>query len=398
MRYLLLFLSLSFQAIAQLPTGNWHASIALNDTLDLPFTFSSDSISLTIHNGDENIIVNEIKLKGDSVFIQMPVFDSEFLCVLKENSITGIFFNHARKADNVFPFHAQLGLSYRFSDRPERTSLNITGKYHVVFNGEDKESKDAVGVFKQEGNRLTGTFLTTTGDYRFLEGEIGGNRIWLSAFDGSHLFLFTALVRGDSLCEGQFFSGKHWHDTWTGMKDENANLLSPDSLITLRTADSKINFKFPDENGKMISLSDKKYKNKAVIIQIMGSWCPNCMDETKFLADWNRKNKNKKNRIEIIALDFEKIADTTHAYRNIRRLKKQFGVTYPILFAGPSDKKEAVKSLPMLDRIFAYPTLLFLNKEKKVIKTHTGFNGPATGEDYTKFKTWFEQTTNKMKN
>ena len=398
MRYTFLLLLLNVYAVAQLPTGNWHASIVLNDTLELPFTFSSDSNSLTIHNGDENIIVDEISFKGDSVFIQMPVFDSEFRCILKENSLSGIFFNHARKNDNVFSFHADRGLSYRFSDRPERTSINITGKYHVVFDGEDVESKDAVGVFKLEGNRLTATFLTTTGDYRFLEGEIAGNRIWLSAFDGSHLFLFTALIRGDSLLNGEFFSGKHWHDTWNGIRDENAHLVNPDSLTTLRKGPLKINFKFPDENGKIISLSDKKYKNKAVIIQIMGSWCPNCMDETKFLVDWYRQNKKNKNRIEIIALDFEKIADTTHAFRNIRRLKKQFGVTYSVLFAGPSDKKEAAKSLPMLNRIFAYPTLLFLNKEKKVIKTHTGFNGPATGEEFYKFIKYFEQTTKEINN
>jgi thiol-disulfide isomerase/thioredoxin len=284
-------------------------------------------------------------------------------------------------------------MSYRFTDKPERTSINITGRYHVVFAGEDEESKNAVGVFKQEGNHLTATFLTTTGDYRFLEGEIGGNRIWLSAFDGSHLFLFTALVHGDSLYNGEFFSGKHWHDTWNGVKDENAHLISPDSLTTLRSGQSKINFKFPDENGKLISLTDKKYKNKAVIIQIMGSWCPNCMDETKFLVEWYRQNRKNKSRIEIIALDFEKIADTTHAFHNIRRLKKQFGVSYSVLFAGPSDKKEAAKSLPMLNRIFAYPTLLFLNKEKKVVKTHTGFNGPATGEEYSTFIKQFEQST-----
>jgi hypothetical protein len=29
-----------------------------------------------------------------------------------------------------------------------------------------------VGEFKQVGQKVTGTFLTTTGDYRFLEGTV----------------------------------------------------------------------------------------------------------------------------------------------------------------------------------------------------------------------------------
>lgn len=387
---LILFLLICWQqSNAQLPAGGWHAAIKLNDTLELPFTFTSHGDTIIIHNGDERILVNEIFFRNDSVFIRMPVFDSEFRCKMEENRLTGLFLNHARKTDNRFTFEATRGLSYRFTDRPERTNANLTGRYRVVFESGDSISKNAIGLFNQDGNRLTATFLTIAGDYRFLEGEIGGNRLWLSAFDGSHLFLFTAVVKDDSLIQGEFFSGKHWHETWLGCKDSSASIIHPDSLTKLKAGSAPLNFSLPDEWGNFHSLSDEKYKNKPAIIQIMGTWCPNCMDESQFLTNWLKENKNE--NLIVIALDFEKITDTTHAYRNIRRLRERFDIKYPILFAGSSDKKEAVKVLPVLEKIHAYPTLLFLDKNKNIVRIHTGFNGPATGEEFEKFKKEFEE-------
>ena len=126
----------------------------------------------------------------------------------------------------------------------------------------------------------------------------------------------------------------------------------------------------------------------------MGSWCPNCMDETKFLSNWYNKNRNK--NIEVVALAYERFLDTTIVNTNIRRLKNRFDINYPVLFAGSSDKKEAALTLPMLNRVFAFPTTIFLNSEKKVVKIHTGFSGPATGEEYLKFIDWFEIVVSKL--
>lgn len=380
---------------AKLKPGNWHGSLQLNDTVQLPVIFKIDAGKIIVINGEEKIIVDEITFEKDSIFIRMPIFDSEFRCRFSEKSMNGFFYNHARKNKNIIPFHAEHGLSILDLVKPNTPSVNITGKYHIIFDDEDPDSKNAVGIFNQNGNNLTGTFLTTTGDYRFLFGKIVDGKISLSAFDGSHLFLFKAIVKGDSLINGDFFSGQHWHGTWHGWKEENAKLLPADSLTFLNPGFDKFDFAFPDENGKNISLTDERFKNKSVIIQLMGSWCPNCMDETKFLSNWYNKNRNK--NIEVVALAYERFLDTTIVNNNIRRLEKRFDINYPVLFAGSSDKKEAALTLPMLNRVFAFPTLVFLNKEKKVIKIHTGFSGPATGVEYDKFIEWFEKMIDQIK-
>ena len=385
----------TFISYAQMPYTNWCGALQLNDTIELPVYFYINAKNILIQNGDEKIYIDEVIHKEDSIFFRMPVFDSEFRCKITGDKMKGNFYNYARKNKNIIPFHAERCVSISSPPISNKPSLNISGRYHVVFNDESVDSKDAVGIFTQNGINLTGTFLTTTGDYRYLSGNIENDRIWLSTFDGSHLFMFTALIKNDSLINGEFFSGQHWHGTWMGWKDENAKLQSADSLTFLNPGFDKFDFTFPDENGKNVSLSDAMFKNKSVIIQIMGTWCPNCMDETKFLSEWY--NKNRKKNIEIIALDYERFLDTTTVNKNIRRLKKRFDVNYPILFAGSSDKKEASLTLPMLNRVFAFPTTIYLNKEKKVIKIHAGFSGPATGEEYEKFIEWFENLTDQIK-
>jgi thiol-disulfide isomerase/thioredoxin len=326
--------------------------------------------------------------------MKMPVFDSEFHFKITGEEAHGYYFNFARRENNIFTFKALRNAGYRFSDRPEQTFENLNGRWKIVFDNENDEGKIAVGMFRQEGNRLTGTIQTTTGDYRYLEGEMNGKRLWLSAFDGSHVFLFTAIVEGDSIHHGHFFSGHHWHDTWNAIRDSTVTLADPDSFTLLNPGYTSVSFSFPDENGKIISSTDEQFKNKVLIIQIMGSWCPNCMDETKFLSAYYNDNRNKD--FEIIALDFEKIMDSTTVRNNIRRLKKRFDINYPVLFAGSAVKSESVKSLPSLSRVFAFPTTIFIDKNGNVKKIISGFSGPATGKDYELFIEKFNKLMEKL--
>jgi len=99
--------------------------------------------------------------------------------------------------------------------------------------------------------------------------------------------------------------------------------------------------------------------------------------------------------LEVIALGFERHKDKTKAMNALRTYKEKFGMTYDLLYAGPSDKKEAAKSLPMLNQIISYPTLIFIDQNDQVRKIHTGFSGPAT-DQYQDFITEFELTLNEM--
>ncbi len=155
------------------------------------------------------------------------------------------------------------------------------------------------------------------------------------------------------------------------------------SLTYLKPGFEHIDFTFPNTRGEQISISDERYKNKVVLVQILGSWCPNCMDESKFFVEW--LNKHPKAPVEIIGLAFEKKTDPGFAFPKIDRMKERFGMNYEVLLAGLNSGDDAARALPMLNHVMSFPTTIFVDKTGKVRKIHTGFSGPGTGEYYEKY-------------
>ena len=130
----------------------------------------------------------------------------------------------------------------------------------------------------------------------------------------------------------------------------------------------------------------------------MGSWCPNCLDESKFLAEFYKQNRALD--IAIVGLAFEHAKTEEKAFSSIKKLKDKVGIEYPILLAqyGSVDKQKAQEKLPMLNHVLSYPTTIFIDKQGKVRKIKTGFNGPATGEKYLSFKREFDAFVSMLAN
>jgi thiol-disulfide isomerase/thioredoxin len=133
-----------------------------------------------------------------------------------------------------------------------------------------------------------------------------------------------------------------------------------------------------------------------VVIQIMGSWCPNCMDETAFLTKYYDLNKNR--GIEMVALAYEYSTNFSRGQKSLRKLQKQFDVKYPILITGvtTSDSLRTEKTLPELSPIKVFPSTIFLDRMGRVREVHTGFYGPGTGIHYEDFKKEFESTISRL--
>jgi len=372
-----------------LKTGIWRCYLAIdekNPAHILPFFINivrndSDAIVGEIRNAEEKILLDSIWMVKDSIFMRTPLFDTEFKARIEGDKMTGVWMNYMRGKDYSIPFYADFGITERFplygNETPE---ADLSGKWQVTFGPETEDSWNAIGEFTQNGNKIKGTFLTETGDFRYLEGNIRGDEFLLSGFDGSHAFLFTAKIRDDYSLHGTFYSGKHWKTQWMGYKNPFAALRDPEKLTYLKPGYEGMAFCFPDLNGKPVCLSDEKYKNKVVLVQIMGTWCPNCMDETALYAQLYHDYASK--GLEIIALAFEKSNDSTIVNKNIRRLIRQYAIGYNVLWAGESAKEEANKVLPMLNNIVSYPTTLFINRQGEIVKIYTGFMGPGTGQHY----------------
>lgn len=370
----------------RLEQGIYRGILIVQDDKKLPFTFDvKNDSTLIIHNAEERIIVDELSYSNDSIIIQTPVFEGYIKAKITESGLVGSYIKESY--DRIVPFKA-LKSNKRF-EITTNAIHNVSGNWETIFSKGLEGEYIAKGIFKQNGNNVTGTFRTTTGDYRYLEGIVEGDSLRLSTFDGAHAFLFVAKIT-DSTMVGDFYSGNHWKEPFVAKLNNTYELPSAEKLTYLKDGYDTLEFTFPDENNNLVSLSNERFKNKVVVMQIMGTWCPNCLDESKFLSKYYNENKQKD--IEVIALAFEVAKTKELAFKSVNRLKSKLNIKYPILLAriGSEDKKLAHEKLPMLNHIISFPTTIFVDKKGTVRKIHTGFNGPATGQLYTDFKVEFE--------
>ena len=263
----------------------------------------------------------------------------------------------------------------------------FTGRWSVDFDSSDDL---AIGTFSVDANQIaTGTFLTTTGDYRYLAGRVDGNLMRLSTFDGAHAFLFHARMQADGSIEGDFWSGNWWHETWTAVRDDDAKL--PDAFEQTVIADEEALAEavFKDLEGEPTRVLDvlDQTQAKARIIEIFGTWCPNCSDAGRELVSLKEQYGDD---LAIVGLAFEITEDFDRSVTQVRRHHEHIGTSWPILIAGLSDKDKATAALGFLDQVRSYPTLVFLNEANEVQAVYSGFSGPATGDAYKEQRERFE--------
>jgi len=377
--------------------GKWRATIEISRHEKLPFSLiskQSDSgdIQFILKNDTEEIVLNKFDINGDSLILPMHIFDTKIVARIDNDQLDGHWTKNYYQ-DYTLPFHAELGKDHRFEPSENPANFDFSGRWQVEFSDEEK-SYPAIGEFKQEGDRVTGSFLTNTGDYRFLEGSLTDNGFRVSTFDGEHAYLFEATpVDSDSIV-GKYWSGKTGYYTWKGVRNENAELADPYHLTKIDSEYNVGNIAFPNEFGDTISLRDPEYEGKVVILQILGSWCANCMDETAFLSEWYKNNHER--GVEIVGLAFERKDDFNYGASRIKILKERYDIDYEILFAGKHGKSNVQSILPMIEDFRSFPTTIFIDENGKIAKVHAGFSGPGTGEHYREFVKEFNATIDQL--
>lgn len=405
-KFLLLILILPLLVLScgkgggQIPAGKYRAILKTAGG-DLPFFFEitnddKGNIGASLLNGKETIKINNVNIVDDSLIMYLPSFNSTIKVEVSGSLLKGnLTLVKANAVLQVIPLKAELNTNYRFFIKPQN-NIDVTGRWSAVFKEDDGSTYPAIGEFNQNGSELTGTFLTTTGDYRYLQGQVKDSTIYLSTFDGGHGYLFKATLDKNNKLVGGYWSGIKYHESWTAVKDEKAKLPDPDKLTFLKKGYTKFDFSFPDLKGQMVSLSDKKYQGRVVIVSLAGSWCPNCHDEARFLSPFYERYHNE--GLEIICLMFENYIDTARAVNQIKKFRDEFKINFDLLLAGTNDKDLASKKFPMLNKVLAFPTTIFIDRKGRVRKINTGFSGPGTGDHYVHLTDEFTNFAEKLLN
>ena len=206
----------------------------------------------------------------------------------------------------------------------------------------------------------------------------------IQTFDGAHLFLFSAQLTSDGrLTSGVFKSGNHYATPFVGEPIDAADSALEAAPVAAWTGNA-VAYRGLNLNGDSVMWNATQAEGQHVL-SVMGSWCPNCMDEHRLLAQMMDRNPN----LHVHTLAFERgLGDEGGIQRALKRLTRyrqhmeldRFEGRWTVVLAGPASKTTAQEALPFLDRVVSFPTTVAVKgASDEAPWIHSGFNGPAMG-------------------
>lgn len=363
---------------SELTDSPYAISLFIDSTKRIPVNAEILSGQFIVRNGEEEIRL-DITQEDDSIVVKHPAYNSEFkFKISRDRSLNGFWYNREkgnykmRLTGTPFPYHFE-----------EHKEFSINGTWSARFSPNSPQEYPALGVFNDSLEFIRGTFRTETGDYRYLVGSYHESGFTLSTFDFAHAFRFDGEFQKENELTGTFYSGHHWKESWVASKSNTSPLRS--SLDITKVIDKlEPFFSFERENGSTIKINDPSLENKAIIVQIFGSWCPNCYDETNFLNEVYSRYSGED--LKIIGLGFEMPESKDEGWQKLKNYKNALNVKYEMLYGGQASKKIASEFFPFLNEITSFPTTLYFDKDHNLVRIHTGFNGPGTGNVYEDFR------------
>lgn len=399
LRFLLITISFEIlfkAAISQPIEGKWRGAIHY-DNIEVPFAFevlkSTDSLTelLIISSGD-TMEINNARLKGDSLFVPLGVFDSELRIRYTNTEMSGEWHKNYQQLPGPL-FTATYKQDIFSNHSVSMAPVEIEDRWRITLMQPSGGISKALGLFEQHENQIAGTILTEVGDYRYFEGMIMNDSIVMSSFDGVHAFLFAGSYHVTGW-KGRLYYEPGYYENWEAMYDNTYELTDPFELITTEPGASRPYYDILTAGGNYNIINTDSLAGKVVVIQLMGTWCPNSFDQTNYLVNWC---KSKPEDVKMIAVSYEP-GDKSYAHQRLEKYKKQMKIPYPMYVGGSLSKGQAALAFPTIDRINAFPTLVMIDKKGFIRYICSYFNGPATGDYYLKFGTEFEKRIEELRN
>lgn len=371
--------------------GSWRAVLTVPGG-DLPFGLeigaeAGHEVAWLI-NGPERVRIDDVVVAGSRVTMRMPGYPHRVEATLQDGRLEGqVLFLRPGGETKAARLVAMRDQPWRFFPAPLAAQADVAGRWALTFH-DPETGRDTTGIAElaQQGHVVTGTVLRESGDDRYIAGEVRGDTVYLSRFDGGSAFLYVARLGEDGTLAGEFRTGTGGFRRLSGRREPDARLADVTTLTAVK-ADAAFGFTLPDIDGRPVSLADDRFQGKVVIIMIGGTWCPNCHDEAVFMRDFLPGRRPR--GLEAVQLMFEYTQDFASASASVRDFVRQFAIDYPVLIAGSYGPGEVQKALPQIETFYAYPTTLVLGRDGRVRYTHTGFSGPATGPHFEQFKAQF---------
>jgi peroxiredoxin len=389
MRTVVVFLALACAASAQNVAGRYDATIRIGDQV-VPFRFelSGDGANVqgTFFNGEERLTSSGGRLSNGTLNLQWDYLATSLDATYKDGAIEGQYTGSVGPRDKgAHAFHA-----VRAAKGPEADpgAPSIAGLW-IIPNNSSKGEKAWRFVVQQKGGNVSAAILRVDGDTGAIEGVYKNGNFVLSHFSGfrPNVMEVTLLKNGDL---DILQNGK---TKLSAVRAEVAQArgiplpADPTQHTRVKDASEPFRFSFPDLNGKLVSNTDERFRNKVVLVEVSGSRCPNCHDEAPFLVELYRRYHSR--GLEIVTLSFEE-ADQLQDPVRLRAFVKKYGIEYTMLLCGEQD--DAKVKLTQADNWNAWPTTFFLGRDGRVHSVHAGFTSTGSGDLFRQAKADFVAT------
>lgn len=381
------FSSLTFMLCAftfgqNLQSGLWKGVIHYSQQ-EVPFTFevsnTRNSTSIVLINGLERREIQNVTVLDDSIKMTLSPFDVEIRAAFNQESMEGSYIRNYR--GEKARFTASFG-DERFTRDVGDSSNDMDLRWEMTFErGAPNESK-GLGLFEKIGEKVYGTVMTRTSDFRYFEGILDGDSIKMSSFDGAHAFMILGR-KNEEMWQGEFVFDDGYSEAWEGVPNSDFELEDPFQIVQLESGSYRPYYDLLGAGSGKNSIEVGKYENKALIIQLFGTWCPNSFDQTNYLVEWY--NSKKPENVEILASSYEANYSMEYGLKRIDEYIDDNEIPYEVVLGGRLSKSSAAMPFSFIDRIEAFPTLVFVDKQGYVRYVHSYFNGPATGSYYDEF-------------
>jgi thiol-disulfide isomerase/thioredoxin len=369
-------LTLVLSASPLSPAGPWRAVLDLQGgTLPFGLEITRDAAGLRARlcNGRRCEPLSRVTVRGDSVVLEIADYAATISARLEHDSLVGQYRNVGNRGPRLIPFRASRG---RWPATPAPPTL--VGRWDATFFS-DFGSSPRVFELRNGPAGLEGTMISNTGDYGHFAGQVTGDSFALAHFDGSFVYLLTGALHGDTL-RGVFHAGLRTETPWIAVRSTGAPHLKAPTDITTADTSRPFRFAFPNLDGRVVSQSDARFRDKVVMVDIFGSWCPTCHDAAPVLVRLYRKYHAR--GLEIVGLAYEVTGDSAIDARQVRRYRDKFHIPFPLLLAGINDTDAAAETLPQLHGFTSFPTTVFLGRDGRVRLVRAGFYGPAMGAQH----------------
>ena len=359
-------------AVAQPPAGLWDATITANN-VEIPFRFELSGTSPNLHgsffNGDDKVPSSAGRFENGDLMLNFGQYGSKLELTWKDGALAGTY----TRSNRTYPISATPAAT-----RPEVPAdkvPSIDGQWEIAATS----SKGEVAwrfVVRQSGAQVSAAILRVDGDTGALQGSYRNGKFVLGHFDGARPLLLEVTPVADGTLE-VVQNGDRKLTAVRAAEARAKNLPAPTDPSThtsVKDAAEPLHFSFPDLSGKLVSDTDPRFRDKVVIVAIGGSWCPNCHDEAPFLEALYKKYHAR--GLEVVGLSFED-ADQLKDPARVKAFISQFGIEYPVLLAGETERVQEL--VPQAVNLDCFPTTFFLGRDGRVRAIHAGYAAPASG-------------------